>query len=205
MRLIYNAASNPVCSADLRLQEQRMEVELQAKNVELTERVRDYVDKKMGKLERYLQDIRATRVDLRHGVTRSQGEVYTAQMTAFVDKQILRAEEMHPDLLAAIDLASDKLHRQIKRYKDRRVDRWHDHSKPVPLYEPPEDEVDEDETRILRRKRFEVYAMDEGEAIEQIELLGHDFFLYRDADDGDIRLIYRRKGGGLGLIEPVTA
>jgi putative sigma-54 modulation protein len=181
-----------------------MDVELQARNVELTERVRDYVDKKMGKLERYLQDIRATRVDLRHGVTRSQGEVYTAQMTAFVDKQILRSEEMHPDLMAAIDLASDKLHRQIKRYKDRRVDRWQDHSKPVPLYEPLEDEA-EDEPRILRRKRFEVYAMGEGEAIEQIELLGHDFFLYRDPDDGDIRLIYRRKGGGLGLIEPITA
>jgi putative sigma-54 modulation protein len=111
---------------------------------------------------------------------------------------------MHPDLMAAIDLASDKLHRQIKRYKDRRVERWHDHSKPVPIFDPLEAETEE-EPRILRRKRFEVYAMDEGEAVEQIELLGHDFFLYRDPDDGDIRLIYRRKGGGLGLIEPITA
>ena len=182
-----------------------MEVELQARNVELTRRVRDYVDKKIGKLERYLQDIHATRVDLRHGATRSQGEIFTAQMTAFVDRQILRSEEQHPDLLAAIDLASDKLHRQIKRYKDRRVDRWHDHTKPVPIYEEPEAEAPEDEVRIMRRKRFEVYAMSEGEAIEQIELLGHDFFLYRDPDDGDIRLLYRRKGGGLGLIVPLTA
>jgi len=181
-----------------------MNLELTAKDVELDGEVRDYIDRKLGRLDRILSDIRATRVELRHGLTRSQGEVYTTQITAWVNRAVLRAEEMHPDLFASIDLASDKINRQVERYKGKRLDRWHSSGTREPNFDEPLEE-DQSLTRIVRRKRFEVYSMSEEEALEQIELLGHDFFLYRDADTGDMRLLYRRKDGRLGMIEPLMA
>ena len=109
-----------------------MDLELQVRHFDLTDTVRDYVDRKVGRLDRYLPGIKVTRVELGRGVRRSQGEVYTAQVTAWVDSSILRVEEMNADLFAAIDLASDKLHRQIERYKGKRLRRWHETKKPVP-------------------------------------------------------------------------
>jgi putative sigma-54 modulation protein len=177
-----------------------MDVELQARHFDLTDTVRSYVDKKVGRLERYLPDLKATRVDLERGTTRTRGEVYTAQITTWVDSTILRAEEVNPDLFAAIDLATDKLHRQMGRYKGKRLNRWHDRAEPLPL----EEEEAPEPSRlpvIARRKRFGIYPMPEGEAIEQLELLGHDFFLFLNADSGDVNVLYRRRDGELGLIE----
>jgi putative sigma-54 modulation protein len=162
--------------------------------------VRDYVSKKVGRLDRYLPDTKATRVDLNRGTVRSQGEVYTAQITAWVDSTILRAEEMNPDLFAAIDLAADKLRHQMERYKGKRLQRWHDRAEPLPLAEE-EPGLEPAGLHVTRRKRFGVYPMAEGEAIEQFELLGHDFFLYLNADSGEVNALYRRKDGQLGLLE----
>lgn len=180
-----------------------MDLELQVRNFDLTDTVRDYVERKVGRMDRYLSDIKATRVELERRVTRSQGEVYTAQLTLWVDSAILRAEEMNVDLFAAIDLASDKLHRQIERYKGKRLRRWHHPSKPQPGLE--EEEEEEPRVAIVRRKRFPVYPMTEEEAVDQLELLGHDFFLFHNADSGAVNLLYRRKDGQLGLIQPEPA
>lgn len=180
-----------------------MEFELSAKDVELNDHVRDYVERKVGRLDRFLSDTVSTRVELRHGAKRTMGEVYTTQITIFADRSVLRAEEMHPDLFASIDLASDKIMRQVERMKGKRLKRWHSGGLPEPTYEEPIE--DDDRPLIIRRKRFEVYAMDEEEAVEQIELLGHDFFLYRDGESGEINVLYRRKDGLLGLIAPISA
>lgn len=184
-----------------------MQVELQARRFELTPTIRDYVAKKVGRLDRYLPDIKATRVDLDRGVTRSQGEVYTAQVTTWVDSAILRAEETNPDLFAALDLASDKILRQIERYKGKRLRRWQGRGAQPDmgdeyLEEPPP--VD-DSPAIVRRKRFDVYPTTEDEAIDQLELLGHDFFIFVNADTGQINVLYRRKDGQLGLLQPEPA
>lgn len=182
-----------------------MDVELQVRHFELTDTVRDYVERKVGRLDRYLPDIRATRVDLDRGVTRSQGEVYTAQVTTWVEASILRAEEINGDLYAAIDLASDKIHRQIERYKGKRLRRWR--GRPVPEEEGIDEVVDADEAgrQIVRRKRFAVYSTTEGEAVDQLELLGHDFFVFLNAESGQLNVLYRRKNGQLGLLEPEPA
>jgi putative sigma-54 modulation protein len=180
-----------------------MEIELLARRVELSDKVRDYVDKKIGRLDRYLPDIKATRVELSHGVKRSRGEVYKAQITIWVDSAVLRAEEMEGELFTAIDLASDKLHRQIERFRGKRLDRWHDGDR-VASEELPELDVEEDGA-VVRRKRFAMHPMDEQEAIEQLDLLGHDFFLYMNGATGEVNVVYRRKDGGYGLIEPVLA
>lgn len=188
-----------------------MDLELTTRDVPLTDTIRDYVERKIGRLDRYLPDVRTIRVELRHGVKRSMGDAYTVQVTAWVGRTVLRAEETNADLFAAIDLASDKLQRQAERYKGKRVDRWHGHGHAAPPSELEailEPEIDEDESvaeRIVRRKRFELYAMSEEEAVDQLELLGHDFFVYRDGDTGSVNVLYRRKDGGLGLIEPLEA
>jgi putative sigma-54 modulation protein len=184
-----------------------MEVELQARHFDLTETARDYVDRKIGRLDRYLPDIKATRVDLERGVTRSQGEVYTAQITAWVDSSILRAEETNPDLFAAIDLASDKIHRQVEKYKGKRLRRWQGRgTQSGPAPEELEESAPADEVPgIVRRKRFGVYPTSEEEAIEQLELLGHDFYIFVHADTGDLNVLYRRKDGQLGLLQPELA
>lgn len=189
-----------------------MELELLARSVDLTDGVRDHVHKKIGKLQRFLHDIHSMRVELSHGISHNHGEVYTAQITSWVEKRILRAEEQHADLFAAIDLAADKMHRQIRRFKDRRVDRWHGHHKPGPLVdEVAVDTTDADDAdaahrpQIRRRKRLELHSMTEDEAAEQIVLLGHDFFVFRDSRSGDVNVLYQRKGGDLGLLETFTA
>jgi putative sigma-54 modulation protein len=182
-----------------------MDVELQARHVELTDKVRAYVDTKVGRLNRYLPDISSTRVDLQRRQTHSQGEVYTAQVTAWVNGTVLRAEEMNGDLYAAIDLAAEKMHRQIERYKGKRHDRWHERSEPAPLSVPIEDVTEAKGPTISRRKRFPIYAMNEAEALEQFDLLGHDFFIFRNPNTGEMNVLYRRQGGELGLIEPELA
>ncbi len=184
-----------------------MDVELQARHMELSESVRDYVNRKVGGLDHHLQDIKAIRVDLDHGVRRSRGKIYTAQITTWVDGTILRAEEMDQDLFAAIDKASDKLDRQIQRFKGKRLDRWHEHTRLVPD-EPPEVALAEESEaagHIVRRKRFGMLAMDEAEAIEQLDLLGHDFFVFMNAETGQVNVIYHRKDGNYGLIQPELA
>ncbi len=184
-----------------------MDVELQARHFDLTDTTRDYVDRKIGRLARFLPDIKATRIDLAKGVTRSQGEVYTAQVTAWVDASILRAEEMNSDLFAAIDAAAEKMERQAEKYKGKRLRRWHGKGSKVEL---PVGGLDEpapadDAPVIVRRKRFGVYPTTEEEAIDQLELLGHDFFIFVNAETGNMNVLYRRKDGQLGLLEPELA
>jgi len=181
-----------------------MDVELQARHLDLNPSIRDHVSRKVGRMDRKLPGLKAIRIDLDHGTRRSAGEVYTAQITTWVDSTILRAEEMDHDLFAAIDKAADKLKVQIERYKGRRLDRWHDHTRPVPELEAEAAE-DEQHGHVTRRKRFAIYPMNEAEAIEQLNLLGHDFFVYMNADSGKINVVYRRKDGNYGLIQPELA
>jgi putative sigma-54 modulation protein len=178
-----------------------MDLELQVRHFDLTDTVRDYVERKVGRMDRYLPDIKVTRVELGRAMRRSQGEVYTAQVTTWVDSSILRVEEMNSDLFAAIDLASDKLHRQIERYKGKRLERRHE----VKRVEGGTEGLEESTEAVVRRKRFHLLPMTEDEAIEQLELLGHDFFLYLNADSGATSVLYRRKDGRLGLIEAERA
>jgi putative sigma-54 modulation protein len=177
-----------------------MTVELQARHFELTPTVKDYVEKRLERVERYLPAIHATRVELQRDMTRSQGEVYVAEITTWVDQAVLRSEEQNPDLYAAVDASVDKLFRQIEKYKGKRKDRWHGRAETAPI-----DEEEEEPTEVVRRKKFRVFAMSEDEAMEQLGLLGHDFFLYKDADSGSMNVVYRRKDGGFGIIEPVHA
>jgi putative sigma-54 modulation protein len=177
-----------------------MQVTIHGKNLEVTPRLEDYVEKKVARLDRYLGTINEVRVDLAVENTRSNADSQVAQFTVHSRRTILRAEERTDDIYASIDAVLDKLHRQIERFKGKRQQRKRgsDNSVEVSAEEPEESSA----ARIVRVKRFEVWPMDEEEAIEQMELLGHDFFLFYNAEEAAINVLYRRKDGNYGLLQP---
>ena len=186
-----------------------MNVQVNGRNVEVNDYLRDYVTKKVGKLERYLPQITETRAELTQNMTRSASDRSTAQVTVWANGQMLRAEESTSDILASVDATVDKMASQIRRFKGRRYDNRRRTSHAVSaeveravtaLEELPEEEPG----RIIRRKQFAVQPMNEEEAVEQMELLGHDFFVYFDPEEGAVNVVYRRKDGNYGVLQPMT-
>jgi putative sigma-54 modulation protein len=178
-----------------------MELSISARNMEMTARLREHVERKVEKLDRYLPSIDEARVDLTVENTRSAAHRQVAQLTVWVPGTILRAEERSQDMFAAIDAVLDKMYRQIARYKGKRQNRWHAAAEPLPI----EEEIEETEGEIVRVKRFEVRPMAPQEAIEQMELLGHLFYVFLNADENAINVVYKRKDGNYGLLQPELA
>lgn len=177
-----------------------MQVTIQGRNFEITSRLREYVEAKAARLGRHLGAINQVRVDLAVEDTRSARDRQVAQFTVYSKKTILRAEERTNDMFASIDAVMDKLDRQIERYKGKRQNRIRGSGVEagVVLSEEEEEPVRE----IVRVKRFEVWPMHEEEAIEQMELLGHDFFIFYNTEDGGLNVVYKRKDGNYGLLQP---
>lgn len=177
-----------------------MEVTIHGRNLVVTPRLGDYVEKKVARLDRYLGTISEVRVDLAVENTRSNADSQVAQFTVHSKRTILRAEERTDDIYSSIDACIDKLHRQIERYKGKRQQRIRSGEAGVGVLAQ---ELEEGPIReIVRVKRFEVQPMDPEEAIEQMELLQHDFFLFYNPEEAAINLIYRRRDGNYGLLQP---
>ena len=184
-------------------------VETLARNMRLTDNTREYVEKKAAKLERHLQEIDEIHIELSHNkAARSAVDRQVAQITVRGKGFILRTEERTDDLHGAFDVALEKMQRQIERYKGK-----HHHgrgdgrsaSEVLEAEELPVDETGELLPLIARRKRFVVIPMSEDEAVEQMRLLGHDnFFVFFNAEKNSIQVLYRRRNGTYGLIEPVV-
>lgn len=179
-----------------------MAVKIQGRNLEVTPRLREYVESKAARLDRYLGTISEVRVDLTVENTRSAEDRQVAQFTVYSKKAILRAEERTGDIFASIDAVMDKLHRQIERYKGKRQHRLRAGEVEMEMETEEEEELSGGE--IVRVKRFEVWPMDEQEAIEQMEMLGHDFFIFYNAEDAAVNVVYRRKDGDYGLLQPIV-
>ncbi len=192
-----------------------MEIVVRGRNVGVTERVEEYVEKKIGKLERYLPIIDEARMELSQEDTRSAQHRMIAQLTVRSRSKVLRAEERDQDLFAAIDLVAEKMQRQITRFKDRLYSRGQVRgAETVRVPEAPEivaemevEAVAEAEPvgSIVRTKTFLVTPMNPEEAIEQMELLGHDFFVFYNSDVDGINVLYRRRSGDYGLLQPELA
>ena len=178
-----------------------MQLIIQGKNIEVTDRLREYIEKKVGKLDRYLPTITEARMELSVESARSAKDRQVAQLTVRSKGTFLRAEERSADMFTAIDAIVDKMYRQIVRYKGKRYGRGRG-----PGEIPPVEEFEEEAPpSIVRTKRFQVIPMDEEEAIEQMELLGHDFFVFFNVNTDGINVLYRRKDGNYGLLEPELA
>lgn len=184
------------------------QIEITGRNMEVTDRLNDYVRKKVRKLERYINNIDEAHIDLAHiKSARSAEDRQVAQITLRGRGFILRSEERADDIFAALDSALDKMQRRIERYKGKKFRGRGDGRSAAEVVPPPLEEEEElEQATIVRRKRFPVSPMDENEAIEQMILLGHDnFFVFFNSETNSINVLYRRRDGSYGLIEPEIA
>lgn len=172
-----------------------MKVAIRGKNIEVTDALRAYIEKRLSKLTRYFDDELNAQAVL--SVVKDKS---TIELTCFVDKIVLRGVETNDDMYAAIDLVVDKIVRQIHKYKTRLAKRFKKQEAfhPETLATPVEEETIE----VVKRKHFVVCPMDVEEAILQMNLIGHDFFMFFNAETESMNVVYRRHDGFYGLIEP---
>ena len=179
-----------------------MRLQVKGKNVEVSDSIRAYAEQKLGKLGRQLHELVQVELELAVERNPSIAANQIAEATIWTKGPVLRAREATEDMRASIDALTEKLMRQVKHYNDKRsshrADRGNgDLSGGVQVAE-------ETSPKIFRTKQFAVKPMSDEEAVLQLELLGHDFFVFQNADSGDVNVLYRRKDGGYGLIEPQT-
>lgn len=183
-----------------------MDLTIHGRNVDVTDYTRDYIEKKVGRLDRYLPSLVEARVDVGEEQTRDASQHYVVQVTLYDERgTILRGEERGSEVRPAVDMVVDKMHRQIVRFKGKRKDRFHRGNSTGDVWGeelPVSFEEEEEEGEVVRVKRFAMSPMTTEEAIEQMELLGHTFFVYYDVDEGSVNVIYRRRDGNYGLIIP---
>lgn len=187
------------------------DIHVRTQRINVPDEMKAYAKKKVAALERFLPRLREVTVEFGYEDTRSADQRIVVQITANNNGTLLRAEERGPDLRSTIDLASDVIRRQARRHKERRF-RSRTAARPVaeaPTEPAEEEDLPDDEDtalgKIVRVKRFAVKPMTEEEAVEQMELLGHNFFLFLDADVNSFALLYRRRDGQYGLIIPETS
>ncbi|MEP7198367.1 MAG: ribosome-associated translation inhibitor RaiA [Chloroflexota bacterium] len=191
-----------------------MQLSITGRNVDITDYTRGYLEKKMRRVERHLPGLTEARVELASESTKGAGQRNVAQVTLRAGGKILRGEERAGDLFTAIDAVMEKVVRQVDRFKEKRQHR--NRKQPlresVPVlaaevvaeYEETAEETDVYQP-IVKLKRFQTLPMTTDEAIEQMELLGHTFFVFYNANDGHVNVIYRRDHGDYGLLIPELA
>ncbi len=180
-------------------------VEVQTRSIRLTDQIEEYVNKKAGNLDRYLPAIDSVRVELsHHKAARSALDRNVAQITVYGKGFTLRTEERTDEVLAAFDRAIDNMQTQIERYKGKHYHGRGDGRSAAEAAEPIiDDETGELSPLVARKKKFVLYPMNEEEAIIQMRNLGHDnFFIFYNAETSKINVLYRRRNGSYGLIEP---
>lgn len=175
-----------------------MQVAVRGKNIEVTSALRDYVEKKLGKIEKYVD----------YPVT-AQANLYTergrhiVEVTAALNGLVLRGEEATGDMYASIDLVADKLEKQVLKYRSRLRRRKEGAVAPAaPVVAAPEDASAELDGKVVKTKRFPVKPVPVDEAILQMELVSHDFFVFVNSETGKVNVVYRRHDGDYGLLEP---
>ncbi len=181
-----------------------MDVQIYHQDLELTDHLKEYVTAKAEKLGRYLPEAQSVRVDLKATRVSDASERMVAQVTMSVPQRLLRAEERAGDIFTAFDTVLDKVHRQIERYKGRRQQRRTQASQTLLEMEPEEAAPSSLMLGdIVRVKEFEVGSLLPEEAVEQMELLGHYFFVFLDGTDGRLSVVYKRHDENYGMIKPV--
>ncbi|MBN6186941.1 ribosome-associated translation inhibitor RaiA [Aneurinibacillus sp. BA2021] len=181
-----------------------MQYNTRGENIEVTPALRDYVEKKIGRLERYFENTSSFSCNVTLRVLRGE---HTVEVTIPMPGVILRAEDTNSDMYAAIDLVVEKLERQIRKHKTK-VNRKYRQQGAVfvdaePIIEGGEAPVEEDDSiHIVKTKRFNLKPMDAEEAVLQMDMLGHNFFVFSNAETEEVNVVYRRKDGRFGLIEP---
>ncbi len=170
-------------------------------NIEVTDAMRQYAEDKLGKLDRITDQIVDARVVMSYDSNQNAANPAKVEVQLNVPGGVIRAEERGQDTYAAIDLVSEKLERQLRRFKGRLIDQREGGER---VQVPDEPEPEEREPQIARVKRHVLRPMGPEDAAIQMEALGHDFFLFRNLETDLISVIYRRHDGDYGLIEPAA-
>ena len=178
-----------------------MELKITGKNIELTDEVRRHIERKLDKLTRHLPGIEETRMEITKEKTKSRQHRFVVQVTVNAVGTLLRGEERGTNLLTAIDRVAEVMDRQIGHYKGKLYSKGRGNSLSRGSFSQ-EAASSPASNKVVRVKRFAVKPMSVAEAIDQMEMLGHDFFLFFNADTEELNLLYRRKDGNYGLIEP---
>lgn len=183
-----------------------MNYNIRGENIEVTSPIRDYVEKKINKLERYFDTPPNSEVHVNLSVYNEEQQI---EVTIPMTNLLLRAEVQHTDLYAAIDQVVDKLERQIRKHKTKVNRKFKQEGSPKHIFAELEKEASDaireaesDEIDIVRIKRFDLKPMDSEEAVLQMDMLGHSFFVFTNAVSNNTNVVYRRKDGKYGLIEP---
>ena len=188
-----------------------MKLVIQGKNIEITDAIREYVHQKVEKAVNHFQNL-TTEVDVNLSVARNPriNSKQTAEVTIYANGTVIRAQEGSEDLYASIDLVADKIHRQLRKYKEK-LQHKKNHAQPkianVAAEVPPVDDLIGDRTpelpnEVVRMKYFAMPPMTVEEALEQLQLVDHDFYMFRNAKTDEINVIYERNHGGYGVIQP---
>lgn len=181
-----------------------MKYNIRGENVEVTGAIKEYIEKKVSKLERYFDTPPTSDVNVNLSVYKEEQKI---EITIPMTNLLLRAEEQHTDLYAAVDLVVDKLERQIRKYKTKVNRKSRQKGSPKHIFAEMEKELDDtyeeddDGLEVVRTKRFDLKPMDSEEAILQMDMLGHTFYVFTDSESGDTNVVYRRRDGKYGLIE----
>ncbi len=174
-----------------------MEIIFRGDKLMVTEAMKSYVDEKIGKLEKYLENSDDVRCSV---VVKVRGRKQIVEITIPLKNFILRSEEEQEDFYVAVDKAITILERQIRKNKTKLMSKQ---TKTLIDFDfsSIEDDNEESEKQIIKRKKVEIKPMDEEEAIIQMELIGHEFYMYKDSETNKMSVVYKRKDGNYGLIE----
>jgi putative sigma-54 modulation protein len=182
-----------------------MDILVKGRNLSVTEALDRYASEKVKKVEKFFDEGRSdarAEVELTHERNRAVSAPEVAEATLFINGTVLKAKQATADMYASIDGMVNKLERQVRRYRGRQLDRWQGQRERVMPEPVLVEEAEDIETRIVRTKQFQMKPMGAEEAALQMELLDHDFYVFTSADTGDINVVYRRRDGDYGLIEP---
>lgn len=175
-----------------------MKFNIRGQKLEVTDAIRSYIEEKIGRLEKYFENPADITANV---LIKVRGKDQVVEVTIPAPKLILRGEEANKDLYASIDLVSDKLERQIRKNKTRMSSKNNKKNVTDFIAEFSVDELELDKNVIVKRKHIEMKPMNEEEAILQMELLGHEFFVYKDSENNNVCILYKRKDGDYGIIE----
>jgi putative sigma-54 modulation protein len=177
-----------------------MRLQVKGKNLEVPPAIKEYAEAKLSKLDRHLHETAQVELELSMERNPSIAEAHVAEATVWTKGPVVRAREASSDMKASIDLLVGKLERQVKRAREKRRRRLT--RAPAP---PAATGVSaDDEPQLVRTKQFALKPMSPEEAVLQLELVGHDFFVFKNGESGEVNVVYRRRAGNYGLIEPQT-
>lgn len=170
---------------------------ISGKNIDVTSGLRSTIEQKLGKLERYFTP--TTEIIVTLSVEKERQKI---EVTIPVKGTIIRSEQVSDDMYVSIDLVEEAIETQLKKYKNKLIDRYQDRKTFTPEYIDQDYDEEETEIRIVKNKRFDFKPMDPVEACMQMDLLGHNFFVFTNSETDTINVVYKRKNDTYGLIEP---